>query len=443
MIRMLLRAGVVVCSLAVSLAAAGLAAQQPQQQTSYTLPEYNAFQACRSEQNPQQRLKVCDDFVAKFPSSTLMPFVYQLYYGTHNQLRNYPKVIEYADKALDLGDKLEQGSRLDAIYWRTFAFHFAFNPEKDVNAVQQLTRARDLAREGITILNGLAKPDNLTPEQFAEQKKGPLALMNYTVGFASLQLKEYASAVEALRTALTFNANDAVTLFRLGLAYLQQDPPSHMDGFWALARSIALKGPSEAQVRAYLRNQMLRYQLTGCEPLLDAQMNELLALAGGTAERPAEYRIPSAADLDSVRKESANVLEDLRAGGGKAKIVFLATCGLEFPQVTGKVLEVSEGNSSVILKAFTASTQEEMEAATTPNLEVKITDQPEAKRLEKDNYMRFSGILAGYEPEPFLLKWDKAKVNPEDIPPEKPEAPAKAPTKRPPPKRPPTKSPAR
>ena len=41
-----------------------------------------------------------DDFVAKFPNSTLNPYVYQLYIKTYTELKNYPKVIEYADKLI-------------------------------------------------------------------------------------------------------------------------------------------------------------------------------------------------------------------------------------------------------------------------------------------------------------------------------------------------------
>jgi hypothetical protein len=62
------------CGLATPPAAAQ-AAQQDQGKTSYTIPEYNAFQAARAETNPQNRLKLLDDFVSKFPNSTLMPYV--------------------------------------------------------------------------------------------------------------------------------------------------------------------------------------------------------------------------------------------------------------------------------------------------------------------------------------------------------------------------------
>ena len=41
----------------------------------------------------------------------------------------------------------------------------------------------------------------------------------------------------------------------------------------------------------------------------------------------------------------------------------------------------------------------------------------ETKKLEKGNAVRFTGTLESYDPDPaFMLHWDKAKVNEEDLP---------------------------
>ncbi len=414
------------------LPAATLAPQETQQQKpAYTMAEYNAYQAAANEKDAQQRIKLLDDFVAKYPSSTLLPYAYRAYYTTYNELKNYPKVIEYVDKLLAFGDKIDAGTRLEALYTRALAFHFAFN-EKDPNATERARQAREAALQGSQVLGQLPKPQNMTDEQFAQNKKGPTALFNYTAGFAALQLKDYKSAIESFKGALAANPNDPVTYFRMGVAYLQQDPPQSMGGFWALARSIALKGPGEAQVRDYLRKQLLRYQNPACENLIDSQMNELLALAANSPERPASYNIPSSADLDKARQEMniLSLVNDLKAGGDKAKLAWLGACGLEFPQVGGKVIAVEASDDAVVLKVYTGATEQEIEAATTPNMDVKVIGQAEAKRIEKDQGVRFTGMLVAYDPEPFLLHWDKAKVNPEDIPEEKPQPGTKR-TKRP------------
>lgn len=426
--------------LAVMLAGRSAArADEPQQKPGYTMVEYNAFQAAANERIAAQRVKLLDDFVSKYPQSELLPFVYQSYYTTYNELKNYPKVVEYADKLRALGDKVDVGSRFQALYVRASVYEYAYNA-RDPNAKEQLARTIEAAREGLDLLGKLPKPENVSAEQYEQSRKQVSTLFHNTIGFAALQLRDYNLAAESFQLVLANDPNQALAFYRLGVAYLQQDPAKHMDGFWALARAIGLKIQNEPQVRTYLRGQMNRYQQTTCEPLLDAQMNELLALTGGSPERPADYKIPSAADLDKTRQESTilSVLADLKAGGERGKLVWLATCGLEFPEVPSKVIEVAQNSDTVILKVFTAATNEEMEAATTPNMEVMVIGQPEAKRIVKDQGVRFSGILLAHDPEPFMIHWDKAKVNPEDIPGEKPQPgkpPAKSgkrPSKRPP-----------
>lgn len=431
MIRKLVMAGAILLTL-VGLASVSPAWAAPQDQPSYTPAEYNAYTACANDKNAQTRAKCLEDFMAKFPKSSLLPYGYQLAYTTYNEIKDFPKSIEYADKLLALGDKIDLGTRVQASYIRSYNFHQVFNAQMS-DADGQARRAREAALLGVELISKLPKPGNLTPEQFEQQKAPPLALFYYTAGFAALHLKQYAAAIDSFRSALANNPNDAVTYFRMGVAYLQLDPPQYMDGFWALARSVALKGPGEAQVRSYLRSQLVRYQGgTVCEKETDAQLSGLLALASGSAERPAGYSIASAAEIDAARR-SPDWLNTLRNGGEQAQVTWLAMCGMEFPEVYARVFEVAPSDASVNLKIYTGTTPEDMEAATGPNCEVKVNSQPLAANFQKDDYFRFAGTLADYSPDPFLLTWDNAKINPEDLPEEK-AAPGKR-GKRPPAKR--------
>src|SRR5579864_603804 len=102
------------------LVGTGIAAARPadpqdqsQQKPAYTLAEYNAFQAAHNAQNPQMKVKALDDFVAKYPMSALLPYVYRDYYLAYYQQKNYPQTLAYVDKLLALGDKVDFGSRLE------------------------------------------------------------------------------------------------------------------------------------------------------------------------------------------------------------------------------------------------------------------------------------------------------------------------------------------
>jgi tetratricopeptide (TPR) repeat protein len=405
-----------------------------QGKTSYTIPEYNAFQAARAETNAQNRIKLLDDFVTKFPSSTLMTYVNQLYVSTYTELKNYPKVIETADKMLAMGDKLDSGTRLQILQTRVQVFPFAFNP-KAPDAHDQLVKERDAAKEGADLLAKYPKPadSKLTDEQFAEQKKPGISFFDAAAGFADLQLKDFPAAIEAFKGATADNPKDAISFYREGLAYLGAAPPQSVDGFWALARAINLGVPDADKIKDYLRKAILVYEQPGCDTAVDAQLGELLTLAGTSGDRPATYTIPAAADLQKIAASSTilTVLTDLTAGGDKAKQTWLAICGAQFPGVVGKIIEVKQGQGFVNFEVFTGADETEVQNATTANMDVKVwtaappagtpnaaqeTPQPDVTRLAKDDGIRFSGAIVSYDPTPFLLHWDQVKVDPTTIP---------------------------
>ena len=411
--------------------------QDAQKGTTYTLPEYNAYQAAVAEKDPKNRVKLLDDFVAKYPNSTLMTYVSQLYLSTYNALKDYAKVIETADKLNATGDKIDAGVRLTACQMRVQAFQTAFNP-KAPDAHDQLTKERDSALQCADLLKNYPKPAAATLSQadFDAQKKPGIALFYGSAGVADLQLKDFAAAAAAFKTSLDNVPADPVTNYRLGLAYLSMTPPQSIDGFWYLARAVNLKVPDADKIRDYLRKAIYNYEQPGCDSSVDDQLKELLTLAGTSGDRPATYSIPSAADLQKVAQASTilTVINDLSAGGDKAKETWLAICGAQFPGVVGKIIEVKEGDGFVDFLVATGADDAALQAATIPNMDVKVwtatppggaagaagaaqdTAQPDVTRLAKDDGLRFSGAIVSYDPTPFMLHWDQVKVDPTIIP---------------------------
>jgi hypothetical protein len=394
-------------------------AAQDQAKPGYSLAEYNQYQAADKEANPQQKIKLLDDFVKAYPNSTLMPYVYRSYYTTYMALKNFAQVVEYADRMILLGDKIDATGRLEAYYTRAQAFYLGMSA-KEMQTPDALNKAREGALAGLKALEDLKKPDNVAADQFEQQKKGVKVLFNAVAALSSTTLKDFAGAAGYYKTLLSIDPNDAVSHYRLGIVYLQMTPPMGSDGFWELARAIDLKIPNDAQVRAYLKNQVIRYQQPACDKLVDDQVNELLTLAATATDRPATLNVPSAADLQKARDDTANFIPALMSGGDAGKAMWLASCGLEYPDVGVRIMEppMVEGDT-VTLKVFRGATPEEIEAATMANMTVKVDGQPEAKKLEKDAVVRFTGTLTGYTQNPFMLTWDKAKINMEDLPEEK------------------------
>jgi len=395
--------------------AAGGAKQPP-----YTMAEYNSFQAANAEKNPVAQIKLLDDFVAKYPNSALLNYIYPLYYKNYYAQKNYPKAIEYADKMLAMGDKLSPAERYDAHYVRAYAFNAIQNPDPETAKA-----ARTAALAGLKVLDQLPKPEGEDDAKFAAEKKQSLIVFNGTAATAAMAAKDYAGAIESYKAVLALAPDDLVSNYKLGQAYMAIAPPQQLDAIWYFARAATSKSATEQQsksVKSYIRKVIANYQGgTVCDTLTDAELNELLQLAPNSVDRPASYKLFSAAELDAARKDMtiATVVTDLKAGGDKAKVTWTAACGLEFPDVPGKLLEITAATDTIELKTAFVTSDAEFEAATTPNMDViiKKTDQPEAAKLEKGNPVRFTGTLESYDPDPaFMLHWDKAKVNAEDLP---------------------------
>ncbi len=423
-----------------NLRAAQAAAAPQDAKPAYTLAEYNAYKAADAEQNPQLKVKALDDFVKQYPNSTLLPYVYRDYYLTDYALKNYSGAIEYADRMLTLGDKVDTQGRLEAGVARAQAFYVGTSTDKALQASEAQTKARDAALQGLKTLDDWKKPDAMAADQYEQQKKSFKILFNSIAAMGSTSLKDYPAAAGSYKTVLSIDPSDAVSHFRLGVVYLQMTPPQANDGFWELARSIGLKspnGPNEQQVRTYLRNQLVRYQQTACDKLVDDQVNELITLAGTSADRPATWTVPAAADLQKSRDDTANFIPALKAGGDAGKTMWLASCGLEYPDVGVRIMAPpTVDGDTVTLKVFRGNTPEEIEAATEPNMTIKVVGQPAASHLEKDAVVRFTGTLAGYTQTPFMLTWEKAKINAEDLPDQKGGAAKRPPVRKAPARRP-------
>jgi hypothetical protein len=431
------RSAALVASLAVLLGitgtgAATVVAAEPQAaKPNYTRPEYDAYQAAAAEKNPQQKIKLLDDFVSKYPTSDLLYYAYKDYIGAYLDLKQWGKYIEYLDKFAAL-PAAPVGERVQALYQRAASFEYAYNAKSPDLAVQA-AKGRDAALQGLKLFSEFQKPPQATDEQWAAAKKQYTTQFDNTAGICSLYLKDYKAAADNFRASLAENADQPGIYYSLSKAYFLQEPPQFVDGLWAVARALDEKLPDpDGAVTKFLHSKIYDYELPGCEAQVDSQIKELLTLAQNSKTPPAGYTIPSAADLNKVRQESTiqTVLADLRAGGDKAKLTWLAVCSGGFDEALAKAYEVNAATpDAIVIKAAIGITEEELKASTAANGDLKIAGQPEAARLEKDAIFRFGGKLTGYTPEPFYLTWENVKVNPEDIPEEKGKKPAKRPGK--------------
>jgi len=397
-------------------AVAPVYAQEQAQKPAYTTEEYNAYIKAHVETDPQQKIKLLDDFVAKYPNSALLIYIYNDYYQTYYTLKDYPNTIKYIDKLLSLGDKLDLTSQLNARLARAQTF-LSGSSLPELSSPPQLTGARDAALQGLKDLENWKKPANATDDQFAQQKKNITGIFDTVVATADYGLKDWKASADAYKTLVGIAGDDAASWARLGVSLLQEAPPQTLDGYWAVAKAISLKPANEAQLRTYLKSQLTNYQQLGCDNLADDEINQMVTLAASSPDRPTTFSLPTSDDLQKARADTANFIANLRSGGDPAKLMWLATCGLEFPEVVAKVISVDAPDAGpIVLHLCTGATPDETEGCKTANMEVKVPDQPDVKRVKPEDGLRFDATLVGYDANPFMLLWDKGKINPEDIP---------------------------
>lgn len=377
--------------------------------------EQNEFKAVRAEKDETHQIQRLDEFVSHFPNSDLLAEAYTLYYRDYRELKNFQKVIEYSDKFVALGDKTDANTRFQALYARAIAYN-ALRTDDPAEA----RRAKEAAALGLRTLNEIPKPANSTDAAFAAERKPLMAYFQVTSGAASMKLKDYPGAVEAYRAALAQDPEDGDAAYHLGLAYLGLGPPAQLDAFWSLARAVNAKSTSRAQsqeIADYLRKLITRYEQTQCLGLVDTQVNELIQAAGNSVERTEDFKLPSKADLDAARNVMTimSVVADLKGGGDKAKVTWLAACGMEFPNVPSKVIKVVPGDP-IVLKVALVTSEQDFSAARKANMDASVGGQPEAGNLTVGSLVRFTGTLASYDQTPLMLHWQKARVNPQDVP---------------------------
>jgi hypothetical protein len=171
--------------LAIAGSTAWAAPQNQSNTPSYTVAEYNAMMAGNAEKDAQAKIKLLDNFVAQYPDSSLLPFVYTEYYRTFFTLRNYPQAVDFVDKLLALGDKVVPENsafespeaaagavvlvRLAALATRAAAY--AVDCDDSVFQTPEASaKAEDLAGQGLQLLSQLPKPSVLLDADYSLMK---------------------------------------------------------------------------------------------------------------------------------------------------------------------------------------------------------------------------------------------------------------------------------
>jgi hypothetical protein len=169
---------------------------------------------------------------------------YQSIIQGYQQLNDAARMMEWGEKALGFKpDDLNTLMMLSNVMAER-------PPTNEAEKAKQMTRAEELANQAVAGLPAfLSSPDAASLSPAA---KGDLTSQaHYTLGLIYLHQKKFGPAEQEFLTALKSKANDPITYYRLGIAYVQ-DMKNDL-AMEALGKSVFLKGVSEAGARDILK----------------------------------------------------------------------------------------------------------------------------------------------------------------------------------------------
>lgn len=233
---------------------------------------------------PAQVVEIAEKFSADFPQAdnNTKKFVYQRAMQSYQQQNNFEKTFEYGEKLLSLDPK-----DLPALLTLSSILPERLPQDNEEKKNQQLQKAIEFSQRAMAEIEALQKPPQLSDQQWAEEKNKLLASVNASIGLVHLNKKEYDKATEFYEKSTAVTKNNPIDFYRLGIAYsflarnlakelnemvaaLQSQTNPDQAGadaakekekqfgemrdkaIDALAKSVALKGPTEQQARGEL-----------------------------------------------------------------------------------------------------------------------------------------------------------------------------------------------
>lgn len=169
---------------------------------------------------------------------------YQTLMSCYQQLNNAEKTIEWGEKAL----KQNPDDLISMLTVSTVLAEKA--PAEDKQKEEQMKRALDLGKKAADRLTELISGP-AGAQMGEEQKSGLVSQAHQTLGLANLHLKKLGDAEKEYLLAIAAKKDDPIAYYRLGLAYAQDR--KNDQAMEALAKSVYLKGVSEAEARETLQ----------------------------------------------------------------------------------------------------------------------------------------------------------------------------------------------
>ncbi len=400
--------GMVALGMSMILMAASSLAQAPQKQLK-DAAEGELVQAIQKETDAKKRLQLIDQWKEKYPTSDFKAERAAAKLATAQQAQDEAKTREAAREVIEIDEGKSPASM------PAYAVLVQFGM-KDQNAAEIEQNAQKMLSSLDTAMADDKKPANMSPTDWATQKKQFRDFALKSPGDAPAARKDFVKAEEEYGKMLRAHPNSALLSQLLATSIIQQrKPEKQATAMWHYARSAELTGDGaladadRQKTKAFVEKNYVAFH--GSRDGLD----ELFTSAKESAFPPEGFKIESKLEIEAKNRDELMKtnpmlgkwlnLKDLLSGAdGEAKFA-------------SDVKETNAGGpyKGKLISATPETKPKELVLSISDGLTPEVTlklDTALPGKAEPDIELEFDGTATAFTKDPFNLTFevDSAKL---------------------------------
>jgi tetratricopeptide (TPR) repeat protein len=154
---------------------------------------YKAFYDANTPAQADARIKLGEDFVAKYPKSKYAEVVYARLMQDYFNKQQFDKMYDAAAKVLALNP-----DNVSVLVLEGWVIPHNYDPN-DINAERLLNKAEADEKHAIELIPNLPKPAGMTDDQFSKAKDAALSQAHSGLGLVDFRKQDYANSVTELQ----------------------------------------------------------------------------------------------------------------------------------------------------------------------------------------------------------------------------------------------------
>jgi len=363
--------------------------------------EYNAYVNAYQQQNPGQKAVALEAFLQTYPNSVMKETALELLMGAYQQANNAQKMVDAANRLLQVNPNNVRALALLSAYNRQMAL------QGGPQAAQSVAQAEQYGQQGLQALQTMKKPEGMSDADFTKLHNDFTAIFDGAVAFADLQKKDYATAAKDYREAVGDETQpDLVDVYQLATADLE-GKPINPEGFWFVVKAAMLaQGTGQQQILDYGKKKYIRYHNSdqGWDDIV-AQAKASTSILPPAGFTVTQYIPPSPAQqaADLVQKTNPTQMSfaewELVLSSGNQQ-----AADTVWNAIKGKAVKLGAnvigGTSSSVQLAGSDDDIEAKKADITLSMTKPI---PPRLMPSVGTLMTFQGTVSSYTPNPFML----------------------------------------